>query len=271
MKITIPSTIEGRKLYQSNGKFNLKPGVTILVGCNGTGKSQFLYRLGQYLKKKNIKYYNYDNYTDGGHVAMDKALFHGNMKLLATSAFTSEGEKISIFLGEEVEKIGKWCKDNENEKKLFILLDAVDSGYSIDNILVLKDLFKIILKTNQDKEIYIIAAANSYELAANNNCLYTFDGKYRKFNNYEEYREFILQSYQDKVNSYPEVKPKKEKEEKIKKDEENTETNTVNIFDCHKYVNIFDNILDDFPESNSAYSYTDCYNYNISTIDIKNK
>ena len=66
---------------------------------------------------------------------------------------------------------------------------------SVDNIVDIKEqLFKTILKYNYGNEIYIIISANEYEMARDEQCFDVYNGKYVKFTDYEEYRDFILQS-----------------------------------------------------------------------------
>ena len=48
------------------------------------------------------------------------------------------------------------------------------------------------------KNIYIIIAANEYELARNADCFDVNAGKYIRFNDYEEYRTFIINSRKKK-------------------------------------------------------------------------
>ena len=86
----------------------------------------------------------------------------------------------------------------------WILLDAVDSGLSVDNIVDIKEgLFKTILEYNYGNEIYMVISANEYEMARGEQCFDVYNGKYITFKNYEEYRSMILES-------------KKWKEERVK-------------------------------------------------------
>ena len=65
----------------------------------------------------------------------------------------------------------------------------------MDNIVDIKEyLFKTILEHNDGNEIYIVISANEYEMAREEKCFDVYNGKYVTFNNYEEYRDFILQS-----------------------------------------------------------------------------
>ena len=203
------------------------PGLTVLVGCNGIGKTTLLHNIADNLKKNKIPFVTYDNLKDGGENARSKAGFEGDYSFLATAAFSSEGENIVMNLGmlasklrnfivtgeyetrySKFAKIFKNVKNEDEEDKdeittneRWILLDAIDSGFSVDNICEVKELFfSAILEDaeNMDKEVYIIASANEYELANGENCLDVVNGKYVKFKNYDEYKELILKSREEK-------------------------------------------------------------------------
>lgn len=84
-------------------------------------------------------------------------------------------------------------KEIPNER--WILLDAVDSGLSVDNVTDIKEqLFKMILGHNYENDIYIVISANAYEMARSEQCFDVYNGKYVKFADYEEYRHFVLKS-----------------------------------------------------------------------------
>ena len=197
----------------------IKPGVTVLAGCNGIGKSTLLRQIKNILKKNNIPCIKYDNLTEGGEEARSKAGFFGDFQFLATASQSSEGENIIMNMSNLARDIGDFVrsgKNSEEEKfdriprvlngemqkeehgipnERWILLDAVDSGLSVDNIVDIKEqLFKTILKYNYGNEIYIIISANEYEMARDEQCFDVYNGKYVKFTDYEEYRDFILKS-----------------------------------------------------------------------------
>jgi hypothetical protein len=93
--------------------------------------------------------------------------------------------------------------EKEPVKERWILLDAIDSGLSVDNIVKLKEeLFKTILEYNEGNEIYIIVSANEYEMARQEQCFDVYNGKYITFNDYEEYRQFILETNEIKLQRY---------------------------------------------------------------------
>lgn len=194
-------TFKIRRNYYDTGfiykksEFTLEPGVTILVGCNGYGKSTMLEQIRTTLDNECIKYISYDNEHEGGAHAMSKAGFLGNMELLANLFMSSEGEKIIQNVGEIAASIGKFVRNNINEKELWIIFDAVDSGLSIDNMIDIKKyLFKTILEDckNKDVDIYIVCSTNSFEMANGNKCFDVYKQEYMEFKDYEEYKKFIL-------------------------------------------------------------------------------
>lgn len=221
---------EGVNLYKRK-TITINPGVTVLVGCNGIGKTTFLYQLKENLKKTNIPYIEYDNLHEGGRNSISEAGFNEDFAFLATAIQSSEGENIVINVGKfaselkDFVKTGKVKEKNpfakafknidgyKDEKEEFlperwILLDAVDSGLSVDNIVGIKEyLFKTILEYNFGNEIYIVISANEYEMAREEQCFDVYNGKYITFKNYEDYRNMILES-----------KKWKEEREKARKD-----------------------------------------------------
>ena len=86
-----------------------------------------------------------------------------------------------------------------------ILLDALDSGLSIDNIQEVKQyLFQPIKEDCEkaNKKLYLIVVANSYEMAREENCLDVISLKYRNFKTYEAYKSFVLKSREKKEKRY---------------------------------------------------------------------
>lgn len=211
---------EGFDLYKNN-TITIKPGVTVLVGCNGIGKSTLLRQIKDNLKKENIPHILFDNLKSGGHNARERAGFYGDFGFLATSICSSEGENIIMNMSNFAANLGIFVKEGNNPeenrfsklarsiaqldgeeieepeipKERWILLDAVDSGLSVDNIVDIKEqLFKTILEYNYGNEIYIVISANEYEMARGEQCFDVYNGKYLTFKDYEEYRDLILKS-----------------------------------------------------------------------------
>lgn len=173
-----------------------QPGVTVLVGCNGCGKTSLINQIANSLKKENIAYVKFDNLSDGGSNARSKAGFYGDFSFLATSLCSSEGENIVMNMANVAKELGYLSKNNKSNE-LWLLLDGVDSGLSIDNIIELKDyLFKVVIEheASLGREVYIIVTANEYEMARGEKCFDTWRCKYIEFQSYEDYRDFILKS-----------------------------------------------------------------------------
>ena len=176
----------------------------MLVGCNGTGKTTFLKEIEHQLKKREVPLVSYDNLKDGGHNALSFAAHIGNMEYLAMGMCSAEGENIYMNLGQTVRKIRNMIQKHPKAKELWVLMDAVDSGLSVDNIVELKELlFEIVNDVSKrGTDIYFIMSANEYEMARNEQCLDIYNGRYIKFADYEEYRQFVLNSRRLKDNRY---------------------------------------------------------------------
>lgn len=204
-------------------------GLTVLVGCNGAGKTTMLQNLKSVLKKEDIPVFYFDNEKDGGTNARSKAFYEGNIEFGATAMSSSEGENIAMNLGSCAAKWRNFLKTGDDgdsynrlaaafarfekkeeaeEKELsnerWILLDAMDSGFSIDNVIEMKELFNIVLEDAKTLgvELYIVISSNEYELVHESNCMDVTEGKYIRFENYDEYKKFILHTRTKKDKRY---------------------------------------------------------------------
>lgn len=184
-------------------KITIKSGLTVLVGCNGAGKTTLLKQIEQSLKSKDIPVMLHNNKSDGERELKSRAALYGDFNIVAKLMMSSEGENIVSVMSEIARKMGDFTRRNGNSKELWFMFDAVDSGLSIDNILEIKEqLIPIVLEHNADKDIYFLISTNSYEFARGENCFDVINGKYIKFANYEEYRDFILKSKEQKLERY---------------------------------------------------------------------
>lgn len=189
---------EGEIIF-NNPNITIKPGYTPLVGCNGSGKTTLLLHIESKLHQLDIPHIRFNNLSDGGNNAMDEALnFTRDLKLLATLATSSEGENIMTNIGKFAEKVGNFCAENQFKDEVWILIDAMDSGLSIDNAIELKHFFDLVIETN--KKVYIVAAINTYEFARGEECFDVYNGEYITFNDYEDYRNFVIDSKEIKKN-----------------------------------------------------------------------
>lgn len=218
------------KMYQKS-RITIEPGVTVLVGCNGAGKSTLLSTIRSQLKKKEIPCLFFDHLTESDGRAKDEALYSGDFSYLAQSLSSSEGENIILSLNRLSEKLVFFIKNGnmpktsynriaeafsnavfkneEKEKKQvspinerWILLDACDSGLSIDNVLdIKKHLFQPLLAA-ENYDVYIIVAANEFEMVNGEKCISLPSCEKKKFRNYEKYKEEILNSRKMKEERY---------------------------------------------------------------------
>lgn len=200
---------------------NIKSGLTVLVGCNGAGKSTLLKNIKSELEAHDVPSIFYDNQMEGAHSAtFGSALDGGNISFIATALQSSEGENISINLNvlvsklkdfidtgetEKQRKAREWEKEMNNivsgpveSKERWILLDAVDSGYSIDNVIGLKIFFDQLIRYMEEKSLvpFIVVSANEFELADRTPCFDVISGNYCKFETYEAYKKFILKTFE---------------------------------------------------------------------------
>lgn len=193
---------EGIKMY-NKATIEIVSGVTVLVGCNGAGKSTLLKQLYRMVQKENIPCVMFDNLKDGGDRARMNAEFCGDMTFLGTSLCSSEGENIRLNMQRFSDMIIKMFKNNPHDQEYWIFADAVDSGFSIDNIVELKEnLFEEILDVHKKKDVYIVVSANAYEMARGENCFDVVNGRYISIKSYEKYRSVVLKSRDKKNKRY---------------------------------------------------------------------
>jgi adenylate kinase family enzyme len=232
-------------------EIELNTGLTVLVGCNGAGKTTLLRNISEECRKQNIPCLFYDNLNDGGKSSFAEMMYAEDYQEAAYLMSSSEGECIKANLGRKSKLFKEFIekgivndhfyrfsklldggKDEviESNDRVF-LFDAVDSGLSVDSIVEVKSLFDIMLEDfkGSGKNLYIVIAANEYELARNSACFDVNEGEYIRFKDYEEYRSFIISSRKKKdkriekqikwrenqkqkvIRKYLEVKEKQEK------------------------------------------------------------
>lgn len=174
----------------------IKPRLTILVGCNGSGKTTTLWAIKEkYVDDPDFKVFSWDGLTDKS-IMKQRSLDMGNIDALSMLAFSSEGEEINGNVGLIANQIGNYVRNGLN-KDVILLLDGADSGLSVDNIIDLKRFLKELLIPdieNAGHKCYVIIPANEYELVNGEECIDVRSGKVVKFTDYEEYRKFILKS-----------------------------------------------------------------------------
>ena len=192
------------KLY-SRKQFTLLPGLNSLVGCNGSGKTTFIdHFLIPALMKDKIEYYKYNDRRNGGSMLMDRMLnVDDDMYGLVRMTLSSEGERIVVGLEKVITALPSFFKENKG-KPAYLILDAIDSGMSVDEIIEIRELLLDIIipdaKARFDVDLYIVIAANNYEWC-NDERIHNIDitnAKILNLRSYEQYKDQILKSRQFK-------------------------------------------------------------------------
>lgn len=151
--------------------------LTILTGCNGSGKSQTLKRLREKYKEEKIDCVSYSTSRDGRPEtyvnAWNQDIESYREGLMA--CFRSEGERMhDLFV--------LWAEKTLlpilklSDKPIRVLIDEADSGLSLDRLYFsLRPLIETILpmELNKQRDIKIVMTANSYEMLEVLKCRYS--------------------------------------------------------------------------------------------------
>lgn len=183
------------KQFFSYHQLTFDVGVTVLVGCNGSGKSTIIGNIKRYCKKNNIDCVQFDNLQNGASQTKSKAGLYGDFTIMASLMSCSEGEGIEITFGEFIKSLKQFVERQSDKKEKWILIDAIDRGLSIDNILEVKDFFDFLLQDkNSDIKVYIVGSSNAYEVANGEDCINVRTDKHIRFKDYKEYKQTILKT-----------------------------------------------------------------------------
>lgn len=214
---------ENRKMFNKNILQLEDNSISCLVGCNGTGKTTVLFFIEQQLKKRNAyeirgKYcdfrevFNKEKYNDEMYLSFNVKTEIMNseedtfLKRLTCNNI-STGESILYRFGDGLELLGDAIRNPKNKgKTLYVFMDDCDAGTSIDMINDIKSIFDLIIKDCKQNEItyYIILTANSYELCKDVDCISVHNFEHKKFNSYEEFKSFVLESREIKKQEFKE-------------------------------------------------------------------
>lgn len=184
-----------------NEEIELKP-LTILTGPNSSGKSTLIQAIRN--KKINIeiestepefkcKHYSFTNSVDNQRNSkeLNGPFFTEKFLDKYITIRLSEGQSNLLYCYDMLDLI-KALQSRDEDSVIFI--DEIDSGLSIDNqIFFMKKLVNL-MKKDKSHKVFVIISSNCYEFCnlVKDNCLDIITGKYVSFNNYEEFRDCIL-------------------------------------------------------------------------------
>lgn len=215
MEIWLHSNPKYTKRESIPVKYNINPGITMLIGPNGSGKTTALSQLrslfsteDDLVKKWNkleindsirdlYSSYLYDNvyeetFTKSTWGATD------HIDRVAQTFENSEGQNMYDYLYYKINEIGQAVTKaiKNNKKGIFLLFDGLDSGLSLDVInTIRKNVLEFIIETEKKRsnlEVYIICSANSYEFCNNYDCIDVTNQKHITFTNYEDYEKYFV-------------------------------------------------------------------------------
>ena len=176
--------------------FSFEEGYTCLVGKNGSGKSTLLKEIREVLDKKSSNIFYYAN-EDSEKRGLQPFLDDSDMHRLIRNFQSSEGQNIYNNFSDITPEMGAFIRRNIKNKseEVFILLDGLDSGLSIDNIYELKNFFiNTVVKDCIKENIkpYLIISANNFEFCKDADCIRVSDAKHFKPKTYEEFRKMYI-------------------------------------------------------------------------------
>lgn len=189
---------EGHPFYKKS-RFTIDEGVTVLVGCNGSGKTTLMMMMKEYLRNKDEKtvILEYNDVIDGRSNGINRSFYENSIDFTAELFCSSEGERIYLNVGSFIGKIGRTVRRTDR-KNIWVFLDGVDSGMSIDKVIEFRAFLHELPKMQPDRHFYFIVSANAFELARGEKCLDVANMKFMKFSNYEKYMKFVLASREQK-------------------------------------------------------------------------
>ena len=198
--------------------FNLtiNPGVNVIIGPNGSGKTTAINQIEQKSHKRKIPCFKYNNLTDGNNNALDGYISSNRLEALVCAMSSSEGQRILVNFGNTLAKlrymIENVARSSMEKKKCVVLIDAIDSGLDIAAIAQIKDLFnRVVIPSAKEQgvELYVVISANNYEVITGyRNVFSAKSGARVSIKSYEGFREFILNF--DKEGSADNGKEKQE-------------------------------------------------------------
>lgn len=196
--LRVDKAVDGTDIYET-GTFEFEPGVTVLLGCNGSGKTHLMRLLSEEIgRRRKIPYYWYDIRKADSMLGARAFLSGKDVADHLLSNFLSEGEKMKHQLSKLVGELGSFVfsDDVKNAGEAWIFFDSLDSGWSIDNCREFVELTRTIFESSPEGvRIFLLMAVNAYEFARQEGWakLDVQTGGYLPcFESYDAYAEYVM-------------------------------------------------------------------------------
>lgn len=176
----------------------LEPGLNILVGPNGSGKTTAIRQIKGQCKRNHINVFSYDNLSDGNSNQYYGFMQSGQFDILADAMTSSEGQRIIVNFGNKIALLRNLVEKASisDDKKCVALIDGADSGLDIPGINSIKDVFINTIIPHANKcgvELYVLISTNNYEFTIDcPNVISVKSGIRLSLSGYDDFRKFIL-------------------------------------------------------------------------------
>ena len=196
--------------------------IAALVGCNGSGKTISILQMIDQLKQNGFKDIGDEpEYNPFAAFVKDKTpakgyyvLFSKNAEFVKADKYDEIGmadiyRRVMRSTGEGiVDRANEFmvatkaaaAKAQEEKVPLVIFVDDFDAGVSIDIMLDMRKLLDTYFDwcRLRDVEAYAVVSSNSYDLIQGYRCVYPGNGQEYVFNNYDDFKRFVLFSRAEK-------------------------------------------------------------------------